>query len=725
MTVPDKQALIEARINRVLTQYRESPKLLHMVRTYLGQVADVTQVIAGIPDYFDLDTALGEQLTFLGKRVGWPRAHCVCRAMPTFGFDCEVVTPPGGGNPGGGDPPPPPPDPDIAPEILALSLSNTEPQEGQTVSAIPTVTGKPVPTLAYQWQRGTGSTFTSIAGATLATYTVTNADANNALRVIVTATNRAGSDQEISAATSVVPGTPTVTPTTLNPSDRGSGVVLSNGNLTAASTAGDNHSIVRATTSRTSGKYYFEVKLDSSDNDVAAGVANSSLLLDGSIWLGGSNNAVGAWFNDQQSWINGAGSPAWSLFSQNNIGCVAVDFDAKKIWFRRGSEAWDQSSTDNPATGAGGRSFSVISGPYFPAVQVAAGTVTVNFGASAFAYAAPSGFKAWNEATATTPPTGGSLTYTTAQVVSTADGETISNKHIDYSGAGPAVRITHKNVILKNCLIEHQQAQGVYVNTGGANSNVVIDNVEVILVGGPTGVNPVDNENKRSIEFENAPYGTVQNSTVSLGACGVMFKGNSHHGKVLNVECYNLHGRPPGSGARGQFVQFNASPDGLIDTFYVLNPIMDSYTEDLINGGQSPRCTIRNGLIDGCNSPSGWGVLMEFGSDNWTVTDVTTVRMSCGSVHSLNAGSTCTRVTNLDGYSDNPHGRGPASSGHLNFDGGSSGLGLYSCRYGRMPNPHGGDADGLYGNFNPKQLTKDDSIPVPSKPTTVSHFWNT
>lgn len=82
-------ANVEPRIDRVLTQYRESPKLLHLIRNYLRQVEIIEQTITGIPDYFDLDSAVGDQLTLIGKRLGFPRRHCVCQSQPVFGFACD------------------------------------------------------------------------------------------------------------------------------------------------------------------------------------------------------------------------------------------------------------------------------------------------------------------------------------------------------------------------------------------------------------------------------------------------------------------------------------------------------------------------------------------------------------------------------------------------------------------------------------------------------------
>jgi hypothetical protein len=89
MSCDDPSVLVEAGVNRVLTQYRESPNLLFLLRNYLGKVAEVQTAICDLPEHFDLDTAVGDQLTFIGKRMGFPRCHCVCQAQPVFGFICD------------------------------------------------------------------------------------------------------------------------------------------------------------------------------------------------------------------------------------------------------------------------------------------------------------------------------------------------------------------------------------------------------------------------------------------------------------------------------------------------------------------------------------------------------------------------------------------------------------------------------------------------------------
>ena len=87
MTSPEPGTLVEAEVDRVLTQYRESPKLLAMIRAYLADVEAAALAICVTPDAFDIDTATGDQLTIIGKWLGWPREHCRGARNAAFGFE--------------------------------------------------------------------------------------------------------------------------------------------------------------------------------------------------------------------------------------------------------------------------------------------------------------------------------------------------------------------------------------------------------------------------------------------------------------------------------------------------------------------------------------------------------------------------------------------------------------------------------------------------------------
>lgn len=83
---------VEAEVDRIRTQYRESPNLLAYFRHVLGQIADAQTALCRIPAAFDLDTAVGDQLTILGKDLGFPRRHCQGQFRPVFGFGANGFT---------------------------------------------------------------------------------------------------------------------------------------------------------------------------------------------------------------------------------------------------------------------------------------------------------------------------------------------------------------------------------------------------------------------------------------------------------------------------------------------------------------------------------------------------------------------------------------------------------------------------------------------------------
>ncbi|CAD5107740.1 peroxidase family protein [Zestomonas carbonaria] len=79
--------------------------------------------------------------------------------------------------------------------VGTMLIDDTTPTVGQQLRAIRAFTdpdGPASPVLSYQWQVGTGGTFTNILGAVLATFVVTAAQAGQQLRVVVTYTDDLG-----------------------------------------------------------------------------------------------------------------------------------------------------------------------------------------------------------------------------------------------------------------------------------------------------------------------------------------------------------------------------------------------------------------------------------------------------------------------------------------------------------------------------------------------------
>lgn len=117
---------------------------------------------------------------------------------------------------GGSAPPPPPPPPPAPPANTTPPTVSGTAQSGQTLStSVGSWSGSPT-SYAYQWQQcdSSGAGCSSVAGATAASYALTDADVGATIRVVVTATNSGGSAAASSAVTAVVAAAPPPPPST-------------------------------------------------------------------------------------------------------------------------------------------------------------------------------------------------------------------------------------------------------------------------------------------------------------------------------------------------------------------------------------------------------------------------------------------------------------------------------------------------------------------------------
>jgi hypothetical protein len=191
-----------------------------------------------------------------------------------------------------------------------------------------------------------------------------------------------------------------VATTTFNPSDKSANITLSGGNLTAENNTTTTFAIVRATTGKSSGKWYFEGTSDGIGAGggagifglVGSGVATSQYL----------SQSDGVGYFDTGS-INRGGSTITSGLSNwkaatSNIQC-AVDFDNGRVWFRKSGDNWNNSGSADPASNVGGVDISSLSATLYPGVSLYDNTtpdkITINFGGAAFTGSIPSGFSAW------------------------------------------------------------------------------------------------------------------------------------------------------------------------------------------------------------------------------------------------------------------------------------------------------------------------------------------
>lgn len=184
-----------------------------------------------------------------------------------------------------------------------------------------------------------------------------------------------------------------VVPTTLNPSDNSGTVALSSGDLEVL--FGANNQWIRSVVAKTSGKYYFEVAINQQVNG-QIGLANASLAPNGSppSYLGKGTNSF-ALFGNGFFCINDNFVNTTMSSVNGNVVCVAVDIDAKLVWYRINNGDWN--ITGDAAAGIGGIDFSALTGSarYVALGGDSGGRMTVNFGATSFAYSPPAGFGIW------------------------------------------------------------------------------------------------------------------------------------------------------------------------------------------------------------------------------------------------------------------------------------------------------------------------------------------
>ena len=213
---------------------------------------------------------------------------------------------------------------------------------------------------------------------------------------------------------------------TLNPLDKNSGITLSDGNLNASMpTQVEN---VYGTVSVTSGKWYWETTINSMSGRLVIGVGNAvdqSWNLDPA-----SSSSLWGYYSVNGNKLN-AGSVAYgNSFTTNDVIGVAVDMDSGKIWFSK-NNTWQASG--DPAAGTNA-AFTNLSGsvrPMYDQQLTNAVTFSCNFGQRAFAYTAPSGFKALCTQNLPTPTIKQGDDYFNA-VLYTGNGTAISNNTVGF-----------------------------------------------------------------------------------------------------------------------------------------------------------------------------------------------------------------------------------------------------------------------------------------------------
>ena len=180
----------------------------------------------------------------------------------------------------------------------------------------------------------------------------------------------------------------------LNPSDKGANLSLSNGNLTVATSGGAN--MVRATQGKSSGKWYWEVYINSMPTgQIIMGVAKAAASLStypGQQVYDATYGVMSYGYSSGEAvsgvgyrYVQGGPVRVGSGYGTGNTVGFHLDMDAKTLQVYVNGVSQCPFSSLDVSTGYG---------TFFPAIGLitAGDYVTANFGASAFNYSVPSGF---------------------------------------------------------------------------------------------------------------------------------------------------------------------------------------------------------------------------------------------------------------------------------------------------------------------------------------------
>jgi hypothetical protein len=199
---------------------------------------------------------------------------------------------------------------------------------------------------------------------------------------------------------------------------------LSNGNLDLSSTTLAWKSVSSTIAIPTSGKWYFEVLQTVATSYLNVGVVPVGFTLSNHP---GSTSTSWSWQSSAAKW-NSSQTSWGSATTNGDIIMIAVDRDSGKIW-AGANGTWF--SSGNPASGTNEMFSGLGSDVLVPAIGVYDITSCVmNFGQRAFAYTAPSGFKA--------------LCDTNLPEPTIADGSTVMDVAL-YTGNGGTQSITGLN----------------------------------------------------------------------------------------------------------------------------------------------------------------------------------------------------------------------------------------------------------------------------------------
>lgn len=183
-----------------------------------------------------------------------------------------------------------------------------------------------------------------------------------------------------------------------NSARKGPDINLTGNNLIATQSTAASFESVLATNGHSTGKYFCSFVCNVLVGvSTGVGIANAAASM--ATYFGFDTNGADC-FANTQTFINNANVGTCSNFIALDVVDLATDLTNGFIWTRRNGGNWNGNASADPANntiGAVSLAAMVGGGPFFPGVTVFTNTdsFTANFGASAYSFAAPSGFLNW------------------------------------------------------------------------------------------------------------------------------------------------------------------------------------------------------------------------------------------------------------------------------------------------------------------------------------------
>jgi len=257
----------------------------------------------------------------------------------------------------------------------------------------------------------------------------------------------------------------------------------------------------------------------------------------------------------------------------------------------------------------------------------------------------------------------------------TQDGQIIENLDIVALGQTAIVVNGYSNVVIRNVRISHDDSYGIDC---AHSPGLTVEDVSITHVGAS-----VDSAHENNINTYRCSDMRIDRVRLRGGSSGVYVL-ESPDAHLSFIEGYDQRGPMP----RGQLVQFNKSPNCILEDFSAINGT-DSWVADNVSVYRSENCKIRRGMLDGNNMPSGVGVMFE-GVTAGLAEDVDTVRMGNGSFSAYPAHNIIFRRTRARENICTDQGRGLPGSGGLVWAGStsSSGLRIEDSRYFNLCAPN-------------------------------------